>query len=276
MKKFFCIFLLVALNVAYAQERPSYFIKDSLCEGFTLDTQGYFYLWHDSMLDKFAPAGEHIFSYSNPSLGHISTVDAVNPLKTMLFFQESGEILFLDNKLAPLGNPLNLFANNFNNVTLAAFATTNRLVLFDQSNQDLIITDLSLNVISKTHLTFDEFTPTQLQVCNEKDIVLNNPSDGIYFFDKFGTFDKKIDLPNIRYLYLNSQLDLFHIIQNSLFSYNMKELKLTLIYSNIVGLKQFYPKREENFSSSNSSYFYFMDRTGIFSISTSDQDNLQR
>lgn len=276
MNKFLCIFLLVALNVAYAQERPSYIIKDSLCEGFTLDIQGNLYLWHDSQLDKFSSTGEHLFSYSNPSLGHILNVDAANPLKTMIFFQESGEILFLDNKLAPLGNPLDLFANNFNNVTLAAFATTNRLVLYDQNNQDLIITDLSLKVINKTHLTFEGFNPTQLQVCNEKDIVFNNPTDGVYLFDKFGTFDKKIDLPDIHYLFLNNQHNLLYSTQNTLSSYNIKELKMSLIYANIAGLKQFYPKQEKTYSDVAPFDFYFMDKTGIFSASTHAKDNLQR
>jgi len=257
MKKILCILMLVALNVAYAQERPSYFIKDSLCNNFTMDTQGNLYLWHGSTLDKYDATGRILFHYNNPTLGSITSTDATNPMKTMLFFQESGVILFLDNKLAPIGNPLDLFASNFNTITLAAFATTNRLVLFDQSNQDLYITDLNLKVISKTHCTFDQFNPTQLQVFHEQNIIFNNPVDGVYFFDKFGTYEKKISIPNINYFHFIKNSELYYLSNDGLFLYSMKEMQQYLMMFTEHMTKSVYIYSE---------YAYFLDNNGIMKV----------
>lgn len=218
----------VALGMADAQEPVAPTVRDSLCHHFTADIRGNLYVWQGSDLKKYDAAGQLLSLYGNPALGTLNHVNASNPLKIFLFYAESGTIIFLDDKLSPVGNRLNLFEHNLNTVSLATFASPNRIILFDESNQDLIITDMALNIIGKTHCTFDNFAPSQIQIVKEKTILLNNPPNGVYFFDIFGSYDRRLSIPNIQDLQLVGN-SLYYTTDGKLQRYNILKMEKTEI-----------------------------------------------
>ena len=195
------ITFIVALGCANAQERLFY--ADNLYESVTTDIQGNLYLTSGTSLDFFTPDGKRHLNYSEQTWGNITNVDAGISPKILVFYRESGTIILLNNELSPIGNPLRLFDKSLMTISLAAMGNPNKVMLYDEANQDLIITDLSLNEISRSHITFPgEFHPTDMQVVPEHRIALLDTLHGICLFDFFGTFEREIPIPNIKIMQL--------------------------------------------------------------------------
>ena len=225
MKRFFVFILInVALVVSYAQERHPFI--NSVCDYFTTDIHDNLYLWADASLNKYDNTGKFLYQHSNPSLGDISNVDASFPSKTMVFYQSAGIIQLLDDKLAPLGNSINLFEHNLNTITLAAMIGTHKIALYDDSNHNLYIIDLYANILSTTHCSFDEdFSPCQMQSFYEETIMMLDTSQGIYTFDILGTFKSKISLPETR-AFTKIGNEIIFLKESEINYYNQKHLDL--------------------------------------------------
>lgn len=192
--------IMVALSVS-AQERL--FFAEKPYESVTTDVQGNLYLASGSCLDFFTPDGKRHLNYSDPTWGNITQVDAGIASKILVYYRESGTIVLLNNELSPACNPLNLFERSLTTVNLAAMGNPNKMVFYDEANQDLIITDLSLNILNRTHITFPgEFHPVEMQVVPEHRIALLDTLHGICLFDFFGTFEKEIPIPGIQSMQL--------------------------------------------------------------------------
>lgn len=202
------IILSVALSVS-AQERL--FFADKLYESVTTDLQGNIFLTMGSTLDSYTADGVKLQNFSDPTWGSISRVDAGIASKILVFYQESGTVLLLNNELSPINGPQSLFDKGLMTVTLAAMGNPNKIVLYDETNQDLIITDLSLNTLSQTHITFPgEFHPTDMQVVPEHRIALLDTLRGICLFDFFGTYEKMIPIPGITAMQLTKECILYY------------------------------------------------------------------
>lgn len=227
MNKCVVITLLIAISIGFGQAQS---LSDATHSHFTTDIQNNIYTWSGSSLTKYTtqntPAGEILWVFDKPVYGNISSVDA-NVIKTLVFYQESGKILLLNNTLSPIGNELDLFAHDFTSVTLVALFGNNRIVLFDEINQDLYITDLNLSVISKTHCNFpEEIAPFILQSESDRCIMLVDSLKGVFFFDRFGTFERRLPITGI----LSAQLygdNLIYLKDNTLYQYNRKKLEQT-------------------------------------------------
>ena len=159
------------------------------------DPNGNIYLVNGSKLSKLDSNGKLLRSFDDSFLGDIASVDSDNPLKIMLFYRESGKIVFLDDRLSPVMEPLDLFSHGYSSVTLAAYSTDNLIWLYDAASHELICIDFYCKEKSRNRLHFSDFEPTQLLARYERSLLMNNPEDGMYLFDAFGTFLKRIPLP---------------------------------------------------------------------------------
>lgn len=212
------ITFIVALGFVNAQERLFF---DSPYESVTTDIQGNVFLSNGFNLNMFPADGAKPLNYSEPTYGNIAQVDAGIASKILLFYRENGIITLLNNELAPIGNPMSLFDKSLMTISLAAMGNPNKIVLYDEANQDLLITDLSLNVLSQTHITFPgEFHPTDMQVVPEHRIALLDTLHGICLFDFFGTLEREIPLSNIQAIQLHKN-NLFYLKENQLYQFTM-------------------------------------------------------
>lgn len=169
----------------------------------------------------FTADGTRQLNYSEPTNGNITSVDAGIASKILVFYRESGTIMLLNNELAPIGAPLSLFERSLTTVSLAAMGNPSKIVLYDEANQNLIITDFSLNTINQTHITFPgEFHPTDMQVVPEHRIALLDTLHGICLFDFFGTFEREIPIPGIRAMQLMKD-QIIYLKDNKLYRYNL-------------------------------------------------------
>ena len=202
-----------------AQERL--FFTDKPYESVTTDMQGNVFLSIGSTLDAYTADGVILLNYSDPSNGNIAQVDAGIASKILVFYRENGTIVLLNNELSPIGAPLSLFDRSIMTVSLAAMGNPNKIVLYDEANQDLIITDLNLKLLSRTDITFPgEFHPTDMQVVTEHRIALLDTLHGICLFDFFGTFEREIPIPGIKAMQLMKDC-IIYLKNNKLYRYSL-------------------------------------------------------
>lgn len=248
----FSFILIVALGHINAQERPSFTNVSS--NNFTTDIQNNLYLWKDANLNLYTIHGEHISSYSNPESGPITSVSANTGTKILVFHQESGTITLLNNKLAIIENPIHLYEKGWYSITAAALLGTSQIALYDASNEDLIILNLNLTTLNKTHCDFrKDFSPQLLKISSEKDILLIDSASGVYFFDSFGTFVKKIAIMGIKDAHLHQGI-LYYLKGNHLYGYrlaNMEQFEVPI--SQLSTIKAF---------NVSHNYYFYLSETG--------------
>lgn len=100
-----------------------------------IDNYKNIYFIKDRVLHKQGEEGNYI--HNDLQLGKISSVDIINPLKVVVFFQDTNTVVFLDNKLSEIER---ISFNNlpqFLNVSTATTAGSNSLWIFNVDTQQL-------------------------------------------------------------------------------------------------------------------------------------------
>ncbi len=228
MRKITALCLLILLSSFFpiqSQNIDNQYQKIGTIKGefLTCDINENIYLIDYSSLYKLDGSGKLLATYSDLFLGEITSIDVSNPLKIMVFYRDAGKILFLDDKLVVISETIDLFAQNFYNISLAAFSTDNRIWLFDRTKQELISVDFQLKVLQKNSLTIDQLNPTQLLTLKEENVLMQN-SNGILFFDNFGTYLKTIAIQTDSPVQINDNF-IYYLYDNQLFAYNYKKLQ---------------------------------------------------
>ena len=215
--------LLLYMMGVKAQQPSTPVVIEQSAETIALDPQGNIYAVNDATLYKYAPDGTLLYTYNDNMLGHISSIDVDNPLKIMLFYRDAGFIIFLNDKLSPIGDKVNLFFKGYTTIGLATYSTRNELILYDESNTDLVILDFYFREKERVHYDFQEFHPILLQDVNEKMIVMQDSQQGVFFFDNFGTFEKNIAIASeLPVQIIKDQI--FYVKNNQLNRYNYQRL----------------------------------------------------
>ncbi len=135
MKQLFLFFLLIcqfgiAQSLTPVSKIP--FVADRFVG---LDNYKNTYFIKNRVLHKQGPDGNFIFN--DLQLGRITSVDIINPLKIVMFFQDTNTVVLLDNKLNEIER---INFNNlpqFLNVSTATNAGNNSLWLFNVDTQQL-------------------------------------------------------------------------------------------------------------------------------------------
>ncbi len=194
MKKVAGFLVLLSLFLVLSAQENATVLEGMTGTQLYADPNGNIYLVNGSKLSKLDENGKLLRSFDDSFLGDITSVDVDNPLKIMVFYRESGKIVFLDDRLSPVMAALDLFSHGYTSVTLAAYSTDNLIWLYDAAAHELICMDFYCKEKSRNKLNFSDFEPSQLLACQEKSLLMNNPDDGIYLFDAFGTLVQRIPL----------------------------------------------------------------------------------
>ena len=211
------------LTFAYGQYDKLIIIEKINGDQITVDLLGNLYVIQDALLQKYDPNGQFLFSYSNFSFGNITSVDVSNPMKIMLFYQETGTIIFLDDRLAPITNKIDLYSRQYMTISLAAYSSDNKIWLYDEVRADLIVLDAHFNEINRVHYNFQNFNPTQLQEITGKMFFMHNPEQGIFLFDSFGTYIKTIATQSFFPVQVHNN-HIYYLKNNQLHIYNYNQL----------------------------------------------------
>jgi hypothetical protein len=195
---FVCTFLFSCLS--HAQNYQLLKKIDVNASFMTTDALEHCYLISKNHVHKYNDKGELLKKYSNNNYAEIASIDASNPYKLLVFYQNFGKLLFLDNMLSDNGTPIDLFRSEYNQTSLACPSFENGYWIYEPILNSLVKLNTHLEVTQQTGnlsmLLRSKLNPNFLVELNSR-VYLNNPKTGILVFDQFGTYLKTIAIPNL-------------------------------------------------------------------------------
>lgn len=180
---------------------------------FTTDNLGNTYFVNGEELIKHNPQGKALQKYSNKRYGKITTIDATNALKVLLYYKDFQQLVFLDNQLSQNGDVISLESLGYEQTDLVCSSFNNSFWIYNKQSNELVRFNETSQPIAKTgnlkQLLQAELKPNYMIEHNSY-LYLNCPDIGVYVFDMYGTFTKIISL---------KQLPAFQVSENILYFY---------------------------------------------------------
>lgn len=187
---------------------------------FIVDKVGTIYIYDDKTITCYNQNLEKQFSYNEKSLAsEISYIDISNPFKILVFYKDISTIVFVDNTLSKIGNPIKLESLGLEQSVIAASSNNNGFWVFENKKCNLVKIDQSLREVQASvnlnQLLTSEINPIFLTEQNEN-IFLCDPQLGILMFDLYGGFIKILPIKN---------LSSFQVIGEHIFYHSGEKLK---------------------------------------------------
>lgn len=220
------LFLIIFLSafLSFKQDKPSRISIKTKLDYFAIDNIGNIYTVLGEEMVKYLPTGKQFNRYSNLKLGNITTVDATNPLKLLLYYRDFQQIVFLDDQLTANSEPISLEALGHEQTDLVCASNNNSFWIYDKQNNELTrFNESSKKIVSTGNLKQvlkTEMNPNFMREYNGY-LYLNCPETGIYVFDMFGAFSKIISLKKLKDFTVNEDI-IYYKKDSALCSYNFK------------------------------------------------------
>ena len=202
------LFLFLGLSLStFSQwkELETFPVKVDVLE---VDELGNIYYSKGNSFQKMNSKGEMLASYSNAYLGEIFSFDVSDPFRLLLFYKEFNQVVFLDNNLIALRDPVSLDELGVYSADAVCASHRGGFWVFDGSSSELCRYNSNLILEQKSSimagvLSFDDMANTILESADNLMLVFENK--GILLFDSFGTFIRQIRTNNCRFLNTESQ-----------------------------------------------------------------------
>jgi hypothetical protein len=193
----------------------------------TTDNLGNIYLLVNNELKKYDGKGTLIKTFSDKSHGSINFVDVSDPLKILVHFRDFHQILFLDNTLSVKTDPILLDDLDLQQPTLVCTSYDNGFWVYDQQNFELVRFDQNRQNTNKSgniaQLTGIELKPKFLIETGGK-VYLSDLDNGIFIFDRYGTYSKKLPFRNITSFQVVDD-NIIYSTESQLIRYNVKSFE---------------------------------------------------
>lgn len=212
MKFFITVLFLICSLLLTAQEKH---------QGIELDHLGHIYSIDGNELKKYTAEGKIITNYTDALLGEITSVDVSNPLRLLLFYKESNLILYLDQNLSPIADPIDLYAFSDNETHLCCHTTTGGFWIYNPEDNQTFNISKQGEIRNKSLLLgsyFKNNLPSKMIEYHEA-LYFLIPSQGILILNKFGQFKQQVLLYGITNFCFNNQT-LFYQKGKTWFKYN--------------------------------------------------------
>lgn len=179
---------------------------------FNLQAQSHFLC--DALGNTYDVQPDHVFKYSSNfdleyrlstlQYGTSAQLDLTNPLVPFLFFQDQGSLVFFDNMLNVLEDPVFLNERFQGQITCVAGSKGDALWLYDVNSSTLIRTDRHFELLSKSanlsYLLKEELQPIQI-IENGQRVYVFDPIKGIFIFSLFGTLESRSSFLTQEFVY---------------------------------------------------------------------------
>ncbi|MBN2779092.1 MAG: hypothetical protein JXR36_15755 [Bacteroidales bacterium] len=236
MRKFLVLILIFSTIVAFGQIRE---ISRQAVDAqlFKLDKLGSYYLANKNELQKTDKKLNKICTWDEYSYGDISFVDVSDPMRILVYYKNFNKILFLDNTLSLLREPLSLDDVGFYSIGAVASSNFGGVWLYDNIETRLIQLDKNLNISIKGANLFSEIGDSQVVeiLVGTNYIVLKTDNGQIVILDKFANFYSKLSVsPNASVCIDNGVV--YFVDQSVLYLYDInrkQQSKLDLPVKNI-------------------------------------------
>ena len=156
------------------------------------DALGNTYEIHSDHLTKHSSNFNLDFRLSTLQYGTSAQLDLTNPLVPFLFFEDQGSLVFIDNTLNVLEEPVFLNERFQGQITCVGGSKGDALWMYDANSSTLIRTNRQFEVLSKSanlsYLMKSILQPLQI-IENGQRVYLITKEKGIVLFSLFGTLE---------------------------------------------------------------------------------------
>ena len=248
LKIYILSFILVSSFIAAAQSESSFILSKTIqadIVDFTVDNLGNIYLLSkNNQLKKLDSKLDSIAVYNAVSrYGNVSFIDATNPLKILLYYQDFSTIVTVDGFLNIL-NTINLRNLNIFQVKAIGLAYDNNIWIYDELDANLkrIGDDGSLiNQTTDFRQLFDS-VPDPISIIDQGDFVyLYDTTRGVYVFDHYGSLKRHVQLKNwLDFTVIDNNLlgrNENFFLKYQLSTLNIQQQPMTEAYQNAVKIK---------------------------------------
>jgi len=161
------------------------------------DNLNNFYLLTQGTLTKYSPFGKKVVSFSDGSLGNITSADVTNPYRLILYYNNFNQILFLDDAMTILAEPVLLDNYKLFSVRAVSYSPDDGFFIFDEDTYTIKhfnesrkedFESASLYSYLKTH------TDSIHLFFRTNRLFLFQPETGLLVFDETGNFIMPVKL----------------------------------------------------------------------------------
>lgn len=224
---------------------------------FDVDVFGNYVVVSNNKISIHSPDNSISHSFEDNIYGQIANINADNAMNIMVYYSEFQKVLFFDNTLSPKRSAIDLNSLGYSQITNICLSYNTGFWIYDPSTFSLKRFN---RLLQETHSSGNlnqilgiSISPYSIKEENNL-LVLNDTNNGIFIFDRYGTFQKKVPFQKINdFQIVDESLNLLR--NDSIFSYNIKSLQIDTIPLNITGLKKF------KFASNN---FYYLTKNMEF------------
>jgi hypothetical protein len=197
------------------------------CNSITTDQLGNLYLINDYKITMYDHSGDSLREFNSRKYGNITSVDASNPYKILVFFQDYNLIVYLDNYLSQNGDEVELQELGYDQIGFACQSRIKGIWIFDPIIQKIIKLDENHNRL-KESINLAQWFGNNIQpnymIEYNNQLFLNDKKLGVFIFDHFGTFLKRIRLENATFLQVMNDKINFNTV-NQFCQYNLKSIE---------------------------------------------------
>jgi hypothetical protein len=207
LKTFFIICSLLCFANTYAQADSVLKVSLTLSipnqvQDFTTDNLGNIYLLTaTNQVKKLNEKGDSIAVYNDVKrYGQISSIDATNPLKILVYFKDFATIVVLD-RLLNVRNTINLRQQNIFQVRAITSSYDNNIWLFDELDSKLKKVDNNGKVLLEStdfRQVFDSVPTANNLYDKDGQLYLYDPKKGLFIFDYYGGKKNALQLLNLK------------------------------------------------------------------------------
>lgn len=258
MSRFITIFILILSTFGFKPIDKGSIIPFRV-DCFQLDVLGNLYVVHESELVKYNDQLEKQATFTNLSLGEISSVDASDAMNIMVFYQDFAKIVFLDNTLSPKNSTIDLSELGFPNASLACLSYNNSFWIFDPVNQELVCINQFLEINERSgnlnQIIDTEIEPDQLFESGNY-VYLKDRKEGVFIFDRYGGYMKRMPFVNVDDFQMINANTYSYLKSDTLFLYNSQTLQQDTLIS------PFPPVAKIKNNPNIENLFYSLDKAG--------------
>ncbi len=204
LNKFFSVLFAVLVSALHGLAQESLVLLDEfVVEGRIIESDniGNLYLIDNGKVGKYTNTGKLLVENSSLAMGDIFSLDATNALKMPVFFLDLSQVVYVDNNLAPRGDPIQLDVSGYPQTSCVCSSYNDGLWLFDKVSFELVRlneffeeTNRSGNLIQILGFAPDPVYMRELSNW----LYVADPNRGILVFDWYGAYTKTIPVKGVR------------------------------------------------------------------------------
>lgn len=256
LKNIFIIISICTISLSVKTQEINSF--ETTATLFEIDNLGFCYFVEGSKLIQTDSEFNTLYEYSDKSYGDISILDVSNPLRILVFYKDFNVILFLDNKLSPLRDPILLDDLGVYSIDAVCSSASGSFRVYDNQASTVITIGSDLSVVQKGtnlySLAGDQKAIALKETANF--VFLQTENSWIIRMDKFGNYIETIaNDQGITFDCLND--DVYIITKTSVSGFDSKNERFLFYSFEPLTIKDFKIKDKKLFILSEKSLITF-------------------